>query len=117
MEPFDTQSTEEFIQFLSIKVKTSQVFKIHYYLHMVLEINHSEMLQNNFCLKEIEGKEKHFSMLNITTKENLKNCVSNNPMLTRFIEYFFLRAEHVVEAYPMYQNISVEVKSAIEKIF
>ena len=76
-KPLDLESHEQYMDFISIKVKTDHVISIHEYLK-AKGFDHQEQLNQLFKFDPASGK--HINVLNSTCRTDFEHAINHNMM-------------------------------------
>ena len=82
IQPVNLESAKDYMEFISIKVKTDHVLNIHNFLKES-GFDHQDSLDHIFRYSEI--KDKTISLLNSTCKADFQEAIDHNSILKKFI--------------------------------
>ena len=113
LSPVDLESHEQYMDFISIKVKTDHVISIHSYLKE-RGFDHQEQLDQLFRFDPIE--EKYVNVLNSTNRTDFERAIHHNMMFQKFMNLFLKISDSIVEANPELNRIYQVVSKALDSM-
>lgn len=113
IEPLDLESHVAFMEFISIKAKTSHVFSIHEFLKQK-GFDFSNQIGQLFI--HVENEKASETLFNFTTKTEFEWIVENNTTLRKFMKLFIAVSTKIAEENPRLRNIQSQVDNCLSEM-